>query len=164
VRGADDRTPPSAECFRAARTGTDPFEPLPSDVAAALGVRGLGALALEGAHGPAVLPVAWTIDGAGLYAVADERALAFASLASAVVSSALEMDRSTSWRARRMVGAMACGPAELHAVDRVSSGASSARRIAAAAGVEGDGIAIARVRAERFVWWRGWEAGTVTAA
>jgi hypothetical protein len=162
-RAADERVTPSADRFRAARTGRNPFESLPADVAAVLGVRGLGALALEGERGPAVLPVAWTVDGAGLYAIGGERALALGSPASAIASAALEMDRSTSWRARRMLGAMACGPAELHAVDRLSSGAASARRIAAAAGVEGDGLVIARVRPERFVWWRGWEAGTVAA-
>jgi nitroimidazol reductase NimA-like FMN-containing flavoprotein (pyridoxamine 5'-phosphate oxidase superfamily) len=155
---------PSAERFRAARAGPGPFDSLPAEVAAALGPRGLGALAIEGERGPAVLPVAWAIDGAGLYAIGDERAISLASPASAVVSVALEMDRSTSWRARRMLGAMACGPAELHAVDRLSSGGASARRIAAAAGLEGDGIAVARIRPERYVWWRGWEAGTVTAA
>jgi nitroimidazol reductase NimA-like FMN-containing flavoprotein (pyridoxamine 5'-phosphate oxidase superfamily) len=162
--GADRDGLPSAERFRAARVGADPLERLPADVAAALGPRGLGALALQGERGPAVLPVAWTVDGGGLYAIADERVLALASPSSEVASAALEMDRSTSWRARRMLGAMVCGRAELHAIARLSSGAASARRIVAAAGVDGDRLAIARVRADRFVWWRGWEAGTVAAA
>ncbi len=154
---------PSAARFRAARTGRSPFEPLPADLAAALGPRGLGALALEGERGPAVLPVAWTIDGAGLYATADEAALALAS-SSTTSRAALEMDGSTSWRARRMVGVMACGPGEISAVARLSSGAASARTIAAAAGLDGERPAVVRVRPERFVWWRGWEAGTVSAS
>ena len=160
----DEGALPSAPRFRAARTGEGPFERLPSDVRAALGGRGRGALALDGRGGPVVVPATWTIDGAGLYAIAAVETLAFASPSSAAPRAALGMDRSSSWRARRMVGAMARGPAEIHVVAGLSSGGASARTIAFGAGVEGDRVAVVRLRPERFVWWRGWESGTVTTA
>jgi hypothetical protein len=60
-----------------------------------------------------------------------------------------------------MVGAMARGVAELHVPGRLASGAASARRVAIAAGGPEDDAVVARVRPERFVWWRGWTSGTV---
>lgn len=60
-----------------------------------------------------------------------------------------------------MVGAMARGPAEIHVLARLSSGRGSARTIASGAGSDDEHIAVARIRPERFVWWRGWESGTV---
>lgn len=152
---------PSAERFRATRTGAGPFEPLPPDVRAALGGSGRGALALEGDDGPVVLPAAWTIAGAGLYAVAPVETLALGSPHSATPAAALGVDRSSTWRARRMVGAMARGRAEIHAAARLSSGGASARAIASSAGVDEDDVGVVRLRPERFVWWRGWESGSV---
>jgi nitroimidazol reductase NimA-like FMN-containing flavoprotein (pyridoxamine 5'-phosphate oxidase superfamily) len=157
-------TLPSGERFRAARSGEGPLERLPSDVGSALGAGGRGALAVEGADGPVVLPATWTIDGAALYALVAEDALALASPSSASPRAALGMDRPSSWRARGMVGAMARGVAEIHVVARLSSGGGSATAIAARAGIRGERLAVVRLRRERFVWWRGWDAGTVTAA
>jgi nitroimidazol reductase NimA-like FMN-containing flavoprotein (pyridoxamine 5'-phosphate oxidase superfamily) len=154
----DDR--PSATRFRARRSGEGPFARLPDEVRESLGDGGLGALALADGGGPVVVPADWTVDGAGLYAAVEEETLALASLASPELPAALGVDRPSSWRARDMMGAMARGVAEVHAVRRLASGGASARSIASAAGVQGD-VALVRIRPERFVWWRGWDSGTV---
>jgi nitroimidazol reductase NimA-like FMN-containing flavoprotein (pyridoxamine 5'-phosphate oxidase superfamily) len=150
---------PSAERFRAARTGADPLGSLPPEIRAALGDGGRGALALEGDGGPVVLPAAWTVSGAGLYAVLPEHAAALAAVDSASPRAALGLDRPSSWRARHMLGAMARGRADLHATRGLVSGARSARELAGA--TAGDEPVVARIRPERFVWWRGWTSGTV---
>jgi hypothetical protein len=62
-----------------------------------------------------------------------------------------------------MVGAMARGVAEIHVPERLSSGAGSARSIASSASIDGDAVLL-RIRTERFVWWRGWDSGTVVLA
>jgi hypothetical protein len=157
-----DGAPPSAPRFRAARAGAPPTAALPGDVAERLGARGEGALALEVDGGPVVLPAAWTVDGAALYAVADAATVALAGLGSERPRAALAMDRPSSWRASEMVGAMARGQAVLHVAAALAGGAASARRIAAAAGADGHAAVVARVRPERLVWWRGWTSGTVT--
>jgi len=151
----------SAQRFRAARTGPDPLGTLPPEIRAALGDRGAGALAVEGGEGPVVLPVAWTVSGAGLYAVVPEGALSLVPGLPAPPRAALGLDRPSSWRARDMLGAMARGVADLHATRALVSGARSAREIASAA--QGDDVVLARLRPERIVWWRGWSSGTVAA-
>lgn len=152
---------PSAGRFRATRTGEDPLAPLPAGVRSSLGDRGGGALALEGAQGPLVVPVAWAISGAGLYAVTPEETIALAAPGSASPRVALGIDRPSSWRARSMMGAMVRGIAEIHVATRLTSGERSARAVASDAGLDVDVPAIARIRPERFVWWHGWRSGTV---
>jgi hypothetical protein len=152
---------PSAQRFRRAPAGGGPLDGLPSEIRSALGDGGRGALALESAHGPVVVPVAWTAAGSGLYAAAGEDAFALAAPATSTPRAALGVDRPSAWRARHMVGAMARGVAEIHVARRLASGERSARAIAAASGTEGDDVAVVRLRAERFVWWRGWTSGTV---
>lgn len=152
---------PSAERFRAARTGPDPLGTLPPEIGAALGRGGEGALAVEGGEGPAVLPVAWTVSGAGLYAVVLEDALSLVRGLPSSPRAALVLDRPSSWRARNMLGAMARGVADLHATRALASGARSAREIASTA--EDENVVLARIRPERIVWWRGWSSGTVAA-
>jgi nitroimidazol reductase NimA-like FMN-containing flavoprotein (pyridoxamine 5'-phosphate oxidase superfamily) len=154
---------PSAERFRRAGAAAGPLDVLPTDVRSALGDGGRGALAVDGADGPAVLPVAWRSEGGGLYAVASEDALEWARLASSSPPAALGVDRPSAWRARDMVGAMARGRGEVHVAARLTSGDRSARAIAAAAGVERADVAIVRLRTDRLVWWRGWASGTVAA-
>ncbi|MGZ8604254.1 MAG: pyridoxamine 5'-phosphate oxidase family protein [Actinomycetota bacterium] len=151
----------SAERFRASRTGADPLAPLPADVRAALGGEGRAALAIEGGGGPVVLPVAWRVSGAGLYATTTEDAVGLASAGSHAPRAALGLDRPSAWRARHMLGAMARGVAEFHVAGRLRSGAASARSIA---GDDDGDLVLVHLRPERFVWWRGWRSGTVTAA
>lgn len=155
---------PSRERFRAVRSGPGPFAPLPAAVRDALDERGVGALAVEGRDGPVVVPAAWTLDGAGLYAVTNPDTLALAGATTPAPRVALAIDRPSSWRARRMVGAMGRGEGEIHVVGRLSSGERSARDVARRAGVQDDAVALVRVRPRRFVWWQGWESGTVGVA
>jgi nitroimidazol reductase NimA-like FMN-containing flavoprotein (pyridoxamine 5'-phosphate oxidase superfamily) len=154
---------PSAERFRATRVGEDPLARLPADVRAALGDRGRGALALEGAEGPLVVPAEWVVSGAGLYAVAPGETIALAATGSATPRAALVIDRPSSWRARSMLGVMVRGVAEVHVTTRLTSGERSARAVASEAGLDVDVPAIVRIRPKRFVWWRGWRSGTVMA-
>jgi hypothetical protein len=154
---------PSADRFRRSAAGSGPLDVLPEDVRSALGDGGPGALAVEGADGPAVLPVAWRAEGTGLYAVAGEETLGWARPTTSSPLSALGVDRPSAWRARDMVGAMARGRGDVHVAARLSSGERSARSLAAAAGVDHRDVAIARVRCDRLVWWRGWTSGTVAA-
>jgi hypothetical protein len=161
--GGADEPVPSAERFRASRTGPGPLDGLPDDVRGGLGDRGRAALALEGRDGPVVLPAWWAISGAGLYAIASEDAVALAAPETPRQGAALGVDRASSWRARRMVGAMARGVAEIHVPGRLSAGERSARAIAAAVTAAGEDVAVLRLRPDRLVWWRGWDSGTVAA-
>lgn len=153
---------PSIERFRAAGAGGSPLDGLPADVHSPVGERGEGALALEGSQAPAVLPVAWTVRGAGLYAALPPGALELAGLAGARPRGALAIDRSSWWRARDMTGAMVRGGVEVAVPSVLASGAASAGRIARAAGAK-DGAAVVRLRPRELVWWRGWTSGTVVA-
>jgi hypothetical protein len=60
-----------------------------------------------------------------------------------------------------MVGAMARGDGEIHVTGHLTSGEPSASDVARRAGVSDDAVALVRVRPRRFVWWQGWESGTV---
>jgi nitroimidazol reductase NimA-like FMN-containing flavoprotein (pyridoxamine 5'-phosphate oxidase superfamily) len=151
----------SIQRFRAVRTGPAPLAPLPPDVGEALGDSGDGVLAVQGSDGPVALPVSWVVDGAALYAVLSAETLALAGVRSSKPPAALGMDRPSSWRARHMVGAMARGDAEIHEIGVLTSGERSAKEIARKAGFDDPGAALIRMRPRRFVWWRGWESGTV---
>ena len=150
--------------FRAARTGEPPLSRLPERVASDLGTSGDGALALSTSEGPLVLPVRWLADGAAVYAALPQEALALAGLTGPSVPAALQVDRTSWWRAREMVGAMVRGRGEVAVVRRLSSGARSAAAIAAGAGLESDDAALVRIRPERLVWWRGWSSGSAVLA
>lgn len=62
-----------------------------------------------------------------------------------------------------MVGAMVRGDGEIAVASELSSGATSATRIARRAGLQADDVALVRVRPRTVVWWRGWSSGTVAA-
>jgi nitroimidazol reductase NimA-like FMN-containing flavoprotein (pyridoxamine 5'-phosphate oxidase superfamily) len=153
----------SRDRFRARRTGRAVFEALPESVRDALGAMGVGALAAQGGDGPVVVPARWTVHGAALYAIVSERTLSLADTTTATAPVALCIDRPSMWRAREMVGAMARGEGEFHILDRLHSGQTSARAVVRAAGGEGDGVVV-RINVNHFVWWRGWQSGTVSAA
>ncbi len=155
--------PPSAPRFRAVRAGGEALGRLPREIGGELGSSGLAALAIEGRAGPSVLPVGWVADGASMYAVTSEAVYALAGTTTASPRVALAIDRPSTWRARSMLGAMVRGAGDAHVVSRLGSGAASARRIAGSAHGDPDDAVVLRVRPERFVWWRGWESGTVPA-
>ena len=151
------------ERFRAVRAGGSALEHVPEPVRSRLGTTGQGALALETSSGPVVLPARWTVDGGGLYAAAPSETIGLAApdRRSAV---ALQIDHASWWRARAMMGAMFRGTGEVAVVSRLTSGATSASRIAQLAGEEASDVALVRVDARSVVWWRGWSSGTVSIA
>jgi nitroimidazol reductase NimA-like FMN-containing flavoprotein (pyridoxamine 5'-phosphate oxidase superfamily) len=146
------------ERFRAARAGDPVLSSVPGQP---LGSEGVGALGLETAGGPVVLPVGWAAEGGGLYAVLPGETLALAE-AKGTPRVALAIDRPSTWRAREMVGAMVRGEGEIAVASRLATGARSAARIARLAGLEDAGAAIVRVRPASVVWWHGWTSGTVS--
>ncbi len=154
-RGAGSRA-----AFRAPGRSPDPLRRIPGDVRRRIGRRGEGALALEGEAGTVVLPVAWADDGHALYAALPEPVLSLAACPGDL-RAALVMDRTSWWRARKMVGVMAQGPAGVFVLRRLSSGSRSAATRVGLAGAEAAEAALLRVAPERLVWWRGWAAGTV---
>ncbi|HEU4356457.1 MAG TPA: pyridoxamine 5'-phosphate oxidase family protein [Actinomycetota bacterium] len=158
--GAWPRRRSSIERFRAAGAGRHPLEGLPEDVHPLVGDRGEGALALEGSHGLAVLPAAWTVQRGGLYAALPPRQLELVGSTGPRPGAALAIDRSSWWRARDMIGAMIRGGAEIALPEALTSGGSSVARIARAAGAAED-AAVVRLRPAELVWWRGWTSGTV---
>jgi hypothetical protein len=156
-------TRPSRTSFTRRRAGSGALDALPEDLRLALGEEGVGALAIEGEDGGAVLPVAWRLDAGALVAVATADAFAIAGATTAAPRVALTLDRPSSWRARFMLGAMVRGVGEVAALDRLTSGARAAREIARAASM-GERAVVVTVRPARYVWWRGWHSGTVSAA
>lgn len=150
------------ERFRALRAGEDPLGALPHDVRHDLGTGGRGALTLETEAGLVVLPSAWVVDGAAIYAALRDEVLALAGL-EVRGPTALGIDHPSSWRARAMVGAMIRGEGEVAVGAQLSSGVGSFERIARSAGIEPSDGAVVRVRPRSLVWWRGWTSGTVSA-
>ncbi|MCI0633317.1 MAG: pyridoxamine 5'-phosphate oxidase family protein [Actinobacteria bacterium] len=146
--------------FRVVRAGADPLDRLPEEIRHDLGLGGQAAVALEGDEGLVVLPCAWTVDGAAIYAAIPAEVLALAGV-DVAAPAALGVDHPSSWRARAMVGAMFRGRSEVTVGAELSSGAGSFERIARSAGVEPSGGALVRVRPSSVVWWRGWTSGTV---
>ena len=149
------------ERFRAARAGEPPLARLPAPIRDRLGTSGDGALAIESSGGPVVLPVRWSIDGGGVYAVAPSATLALVEM-DRDPAVALQIDGDASWRARAMMGVMIRGTGEVAVVSGLTSGGGSATRIARLAGVDPSDAALVRLRARSMVWWRGWSSGTVS--
>jgi Pyridoxamine 5'-phosphate oxidase len=146
--------------FSVPKTGAGPFDAVDPRLRDELGAAGAGALALSTTDGPVVLPAAWMVDGPGTYAVLHAEVLEAAG-SGPVVPGALCIDRPSSWRAREMLGAMLRGRARIAIPDALESGLRSVQRLARRAGVEPAAAAIVGIDAERLVWWRGWNSGTV---
>ena len=149
------------ERFRVPRAGTGPFGALDARVGDDLGTSGEGALAVATDVGPVVLPATWLLEGPGIYATLPLEVLEAAG-PGPVVPAALCVDRPSSWRAREMVGAMIRGSARIALPDTLASGVRSVQRLARAAGADPASAAVVGIDAERIVWWRGWDSGTVT--
>jgi hypothetical protein len=160
-------TVPSLDRFRAIRVGDDPFGRLPPDLAEAFGRRGEGVLAVEGGGGVVVVPAPWTIFGARLYAAPTASILELADLREPIARATLGIDRTSSWRAREMIGAMVRSTAQVFVIDRLAGGTRSASSVITAARGTSDvrrGDALVALEPQRMVWWRGWSSGTVIAA
>jgi hypothetical protein len=146
--------------FRSVKTGPDPLGVLPPEVRTALGKGGEASLTIVGERGPVVLPVRWRADGPSLNAALPAQSLALAG-ADTDAPVALTIDEPSAWRARDMAGAMVQGAGACYVLDRLGSGAKTARTLAAdlhpAAG------ALVRIAPSRLVWWRGWSSGSASA-
>jgi hypothetical protein len=151
------------ERFRVPKAGAGAFDALEPRLADELGEAGPGALAFGTDEGPVVLPAAWVLEGPGVYAVLHAEVLAAAGVGPAAPA-ALCIDRPSSWRAREMVGAMLRGDGRIAIPDGLESGLRSLQRLARAAGADPASSAVVGIGAERLVWWRGWDSGTVTLA
>lgn len=132
------------------------------DVRRTLGSSGQGALGLLGSVGPVVLPVAWAraaSEGA-YYAVLPRPFLAVAGAGSSPAA-ALVLDRTSTWRAARMLGVLLQGNADVFIPRTVRSGRAALLRAAARTGALPSDPAVVRLRPQRAVWWKGWASGTV---
>lgn len=152
---------PTKERFRATRAGRDPLGALPHEVREDLGRRGDGVLVLETGAGVVAIPSAWAVSGSALYAVLPASILAIADLSAPTVRASLEVDRSSRWRARDMLGTMARGEGDVFLPSGLVAGGRSAATVAREAGIDPGAAAVVRIRAQSFVWWRGWSSGTV---
>lgn len=157
-------TVPSGESFRGKRSGEHPLAGLPAEIAAGIGGDGNGALAVETAAEPAVLPVRWSDAPGTLHVALPAETLALAGLAAPNARIALCADRESLWRATEMVGAMFQGGGEAFALDALASGARSAAAAVKATGTDPRGAALVRLKPSRAVWWRGFESGTMMPA
>lgn len=147
----------SHSTFRGVKKGEDPLAALPHDLHEELGRSGEGALTVQGARGPVVLPVRWRAGDAALYAALPAETLALAGVGpDAPVS--LTVDKPSAWRARDMVGAMVQGTGSCYVGEQLGSGVKTARALAADMAPGAD--ALVRVSPSRLVWWKGWSSGS----
>ncbi len=146
--------------FRGVKKGDDPLGALPVDLLEELGRSGEGALTVQGARGPVVLPVRWRAEGAALYAALPAETLALAG-AGPDAAIALTVDKPSAWRARDMVGAMVQGTGACYVGEQLGSGVKAARALAADIAPGAD--ALVRVSPSRLVWWKGWSGGSAEA-
>jgi hypothetical protein len=143
--------------FRASKRGRDPMAALPPEVGVPLGRAGAGTLVVTGDSGPVALPVRWRAEATVLYAALPEESLSLVD-AGPDARVALTVDLPSAWRARDMVGAMTQGTGSFHVLNRLGSGARSARTLASS--IDPDAGALVRIVPERLVWWRGWSSAS----
>ncbi len=142
---------------------TDAFVALPGRVRDALGEDGVAAICLEGRRGPAVLPARWRADGDALLAIVPTEALAPAE-AGASCPAALAIDRQSSWRARRMLGCMVQGAADVFVPSEVRTGRSALASAIGRTGGDVERTSLVRLRPKRVAWWEGWTSGSSAVA
>jgi Pyridoxamine 5'-phosphate oxidase len=147
--------------FRSVKHGDDPLAALPGELRDELGRSGEGALTVQGARGPVVLPVRWRADEVVLYAALPAETLALAGVG-ADAPVALTMDKASAWRARDMVGAMVQGTGACYVGEQLGSGVKTARALAADMAPGAD--ALVRVHPSRLVWWKGWSSGSAVVS
>ncbi len=131
---------------------------LPEDVRALLSDRGEGTLAVEGRHGPVVLPARWTRSEGTFLVMVPRRILALAA-PPPEPRAALVVEHASTWRAARMRGVLVRGEAEVFLPDDLLSGRRSLEAAVGDAGVPDP--AVVRLRTGSVVWWQGWASGTV---
>ena len=154
--------PASRAGFRAAR-GADAFVALPGRLRGALGQDGVGALALEGSERAAVVPVRWLADGGPILASVPAAVLDDVAGGPAVPA-ALAIDRASWWRARRMLGCMVQGEADVFVPAEVRTGRRALATAIERTGGDPGRDALLRLRPGRVVWWEGWTSGSARVA
>jgi hypothetical protein len=143
------------------RTVRDPLpeDGLPEEVRSLLAGSGEGTLAVDGRHGPVVLPARWTRSD-GVFLVVLSRRLLSMSAAPAQGVASLVVEHASGWRAVRMRGVLIRGEATIFVPGRLRSGRRSLdAAIRDVTDVED--VAVVRLRTRSLVWWRGWASGTV---
>lgn len=143
--------------YRAVRDPV-PNDDLPEDVRALLTDRGEGTLAVEGRHGPVVLPALWT-RSEGTFLVVVPRGVLALGAAPPRPRAALVVERASGWRAARMRGLLVRDEAAVFLPDDVKTGRRSLEAAVGESGVPDP--AVVRLRAASVVWWQGWASGTV---
>lgn len=146
--------------FRRTSRSRPPEAEVPSGLRQTLGLAGPGALGVEGAVGPVVLPVRWARSEGSHYAVLPRPFLALAEVGEDVPA-ALVLDRASAWRAARMRGILLRGDAQVYLPDRVRAGREALLAHAERTGPLPPEPAVLRLRTRTAVWWEGWASGTV---
>jgi pyridoxamine 5'-phosphate oxidase-like protein len=146
--------------YRARGRGSDPLGAAPAVVSDDLG-RGPSdaTLTIEGEAGSVVVPARWS---AGPHELVVAVSFEHVSLGEPAPEerATLVIERSSSWRAREMSGAMVQGAAALFDPATLESGRRSAASRLRASGAEPDGSVLIRIDPDRLVWWRGWSSGS----
>jgi hypothetical protein len=153
---------PSLKTFQGSKDAAEPLAALPPEVASNVTEPGPATLAVDGQHGPVVLPVRWAVDRGGIFAAAPASFLELAGVRDHTAV-ALTVDRASTWRASAMVGVLMRGRAEIHDPRTLESGVSAAADAITATGADPDRDVLLQVRPSRLVWWRGWQSDTVAA-
>jgi Pyridoxamine 5'-phosphate oxidase len=164
--GVDPDAWPEPPASRAGyrRSGTaDALGALPERLRTALGREGDGALCLDGGLRPTVLPARWCSDDGALLAAVPTDALAL-SAPGPSSPAALALDRPSWWRARRMLGCMVQGTADVFVPSQVRTGRAALAAAIARAGGDAERTSLVRLRPRRVVWWEGWSSGSTTVA
>lgn len=143
--------------YRAVRDPA-PNGDLPDGVRALLTDHGEGTLAVEGRHGPVVLPARWTRSEGTFLVLVPRRILALAA-APPRAPAALVVEHASRWRAARMRGLLVRDQAAVFLPDDLTSGRRSLEAAMGGTGVPDP--AVVRLRAGSVVWWEGWASGTV---
>ncbi len=159
--GRMGRAARSRDRYRSAPARRGPEDEVPDDLRRELGESGEGALAIASRSAVTVLPVRWARDGSegAYYSALGRRTLALAG-AGPEPAASLVVDRASRWRAARMLGLQLRGEAQLFVPKRLRSGRRALlERAARLFGERPE--ALARLRPETAVWWRGWASGTV---
>lgn len=151
--------------FGSVRRRSMPDDGVPAEIKDLVAEPGTGTVALEGASGPVVLPVAWVrVPAEGsYYAVLPRPFLALAG-APARGPASLVVDHASRWRAARMAGVLLEGVGETFVPRQLTRGRSPLLERAARAGPLPADPAVVRLVPEVAVWWKGWTSGTVSSA
>jgi hypothetical protein len=157
-----DDAPASRAAFRSSAAAVA-FDALPGHLRRALGEDGSGALALDAPAGPVVVPARWLADDGPILASVPTATLGDVE-GEPALGAALAIDGPSSWRARRMLGCMVQGGADLFLPSKVRNGRRSLETAIERTGGDAQRDVLVRLRPRRVVWWEGWTSGSARVA